>query len=291
MGNIPGLPECSCDVDSEAEGTFDELYGTDGQVIGTGKFSEVQMCYLRSNPDKRYALKVINPMADETAPLKQVQDEINILQMLTGHPNIVELIDVDQQPHCIRLVLDLCEGGELYDKVQAKGYYQESEAKECIRGLLEAVAFFHGKGVMHRDLKPENILLVSTENDTDVKVSDFGLAKVSYDFPRKLPRANSTCGSDFYLAPEVIKQEEYGREVDVWACGVITYVVMSGTLPFYNQTLHKLYRQIVERDISFPSKPWATASKGAQDFVLRLLHVRAGERLTATQALSHPWLA
>merc|ERR1719181_2022992 len=143
---------------------------------------------------------------------------------------------------------------------------------------------------MHRDLKPENILLVSKTNDTDIKISDFGLAKMSKDFPHRLPRSHSICGSDFYLAPEVVKQEEYGREIDIWSVGVITYVLLNGSLPFFHNVLHKLYRQIVERDLSFPEPQWSKVSKGAQDFILRLLQIRAGDRLTAEQALNHPWL-
>merc|ERR1712066_891779 len=196
----------------------------------------------------------------------------------------------ESQPGSIRLVLELCEGGELYDRIQKKQYYPEHEAKVCCRQLLEAAAFIHGRGIMHRDLKPENILLVSKISNTDIKISDFGLAKLSRDYPRRLPRSHSICGSDFYLAPEVIKQEEYGREIDIWAVGVVTYVLLSGSLPFFHNVLHKLYRQIVERDLSFPEQAWKNVSKGAQDFILRLLQVRPGDRLTAEQALNHPWL-
>jgi len=165
-----------------------------------------------------------------------------------------------------------------------------SEAKICCFNLLDACGYIHSKGIMHRDLKPENILLASKVSNTDVKISDFGLARMSRDFPHRLPRSHSICGSDFYLAPEVIKQEEYGREIDIWALGIITYVLLSGSLPFFHNVLHKLYRQIVERDMSFPEQAWKNVSKGALDFILRLLQVRAGDRLTAEQALSHPWL-
>jgi len=159
-----------------------------------------------------------------------------------------------------------------------------------VRNLLQAVAFIHSKGIMHRDLKPENILLASKVSNTEIKISDFGLAKISKDYPRRLPRSHSICGSDFYLAPEVIKQEEYGREIDVWSIGVVCYVVLSGSLPFFHNVLHKLYRQIVERDLSFPEQAWKSVAKGAQDFILRLLQVRPGDRLTAEQAVNHPWL-
>merc|ERR1719238_800797 len=182
---------------------------------------------------------------------------------LGNHPAIIQLIDIDDSlPNQIRLVLELCEGGELYDRIQQKQYYPEQEGKVLIQNLLQAVAFIHSKGIMHRDLKPENILLASKVSNTDVKISDFGLAKISKDFPRRLPRSHSICGSDFYLAPEVIKQEEYGREIDIWSVGIITYVLLSGSLPFFHNVLHKLYRKIVERDLTFPEPQWSKVSKG-----------------------------
>merc|ERR1712070_821168 len=218
-------------------------------------------------------------------------EEINIMSELGNHPAIIQLVDMDESiPNTIRLVLELCEGGELFDRIQQKQYYPETEAKVLIRNLMSAMAFVHSKGIMHRDLKPENILLASKVSNTDIKISDFGLAKISKDYPRRLPRSHSICGSDFYLAPEVIKQEEYGREIDIWSCGVVSYVVLSGSLPFFHNVLHKLYRQIVERDLSFPEQAWRSVAKGAQDFILRLLQVRPGDRLTAEQSLNHPWL-
>lgn len=281
-----------CPTDFYEEEGFDNIYEVDeGNYIGTGKFAVVHLCWRKHQPEKRYALKVINTRVGDMASLNRIKEEITILQVLGNHPGMVSLIDVDETlPGNIRLVLELCEGGELYDRIQQKIYYPEHEAKLCCHQLLSAVAYVHGKGIMHRDLKPENILLASKVNNTDIKISDFGLAKMSRDYPRRLPRSHSICGSDFYLAPEVIKQEEYGREIDIWAVGVITYVLLSGSLPFFHNVLHKLYRQIVERDLSFPEQAWKNVSKGALDFILRLLQVRAGDRLTADQGLSHPWL-
>ncbi|CAK0808631.1 unnamed protein product, partial [Prorocentrum cordatum] len=292
---------------------FDSQYKVDeSSYIGTGKFAVVHLCWRRHNPEQRFALKVINTRVGDQASMNRIREEISILQVLRAHPGLVSLVDVDETlPGSIRLVLELCEGGELYDRIQQKQYYPEQEAKACCYNLLDAIAYIHGKGVMHRDLKPENILLASKVSNTDVKISDFGLAKMSRDYPRRLPRSHSICGSDFYLAPEVIKQEEYGREIDIWAVpaarsgpppwpmvrfcppptvGVIAYVLLSGSLPFFHNVLHKLYRQIVERDLSFPEQAWKNVSKGAQDFILRMLQVRPGDRLTADQALSHPFL-
>eukprot|EP00450_Noctiluca_scintillans_P000779 CAMPEP_0194488704 /NCGR_PEP_ID=MMETSP0253-20130528/8529_1 /TAXON_ID=2966 /ORGANISM="Noctiluca scintillans" /LENGTH=380 /DNA_ID=CAMNT_0039329097 /DNA_START=58 /DNA_END=1200 /DNA_ORIENTATION=+ len=272
--------------------SFDATYEVDEQnYLGTGKFSVVHLCWRRSHAERRYALKVISTTPSDHASLTRIYEEINILQVLGNHPSIIQLVDMDEsQPNKIRLVLELCEGGELYDRIQQKQFYPEHEAKVLCKNLLDAVAFIHSKGIMHRDLKPENILLASKVSNTEIKISDMGLAKLSKDFPRRLPRSHSICGSDFYLAPEVIKQEEYGREIDIWAVAVITYVVLSGSLPFFHNVLHKLYRQIVERDVSFPEAAWKNTSRGAQDFILRLLQVRAGDRLTAEQSLNHPWL-
>jgi serine/threonine protein kinase len=281
-----------CPTDFYEDEGFDQSYEVDeGNYIGTGKFAVVHLCWRRNQPEKRYALKIVNTRVGDMASLNRIREEITILQTLGNHPSIVTLVDVDETlPGAIRLVMELCEGGELYDRIQQKQYYPEQEAKVCTRNLLEATAYFHNKGIMHRDMKPENILLFSKVSNTDVKISDFGLAKMSRDYPRRLPRSHSICGSDFYLAPEVIKQEEYGREIDIWAVGVITYVLLSGSLPFFHNVLHKLYRQIVERDLSFPEQSWKNVSKGALDFILRLLQVRAGDRLTAEQGLNHPWL-
>jgi len=281
-----------CPTDFYEDEGFDNLYEVDeSNYIGTGKFAVVHLCWRRSQPEKRYALKVINTRVGDMASQNRIREEIAILQLMVGQTSIVNLVDVDESlAGSIRLVMELCEGGELYDRIQHKQFYPEQEAKVCCRNLLEAVAYIHSQGIMHRDLKPENILLASKVNNTDIKISDFGLAKISRDYPRRLPRSHSICGSDFYLAPEVIKQEEYGREIDIWAVGVITYVLLSGSLPFFHNVLHKLYRQIVERDLCFPEQAWKNVSKGALDFILRLLQVRAGDRLTADQALSHPWL-
>jgi calcium/calmodulin-dependent protein kinase I len=282
-----------CSVDGlYGDDSFESQYEVDeANYIGTGKFSVVHLAWRKYQPEKRYALKVINTRPDDHQSLTRIYEEVNIMRILGNHPSIIQLIDMDDaMPNTIRLVLELCEGGELFDRIQQKQFYPEQEAKVLIRNLLEAVAFIHSKGIMHRDLKPENILLSSKVSNTDIKISDFGLAKVSKDYPRRLPRSHSICGSDFYLAPEVIKQEEYGREIDIWSVGVVCYVILSGSLPFFHNVLHKLYRQIVERDLGFPEQAWKSVAKGSQDFILRLLQVRPGDRLSDEQGLNLPWL-
>jgi len=288
MGNVVPL----CPTDMLGDDSFEGQYEIDeANYLGTGKFSVVHLCWRKYQPEQRYALKVINNRPDDHQSLTRIYDEINIMRVLGNHPTIIQLVDMDESlPNTIRLVLELCQGGELYDRIQQKQFYPEHEAKVLMKNLLDSIAFIHGKGIMHRDLKPENILLASKVSNTDIKISDFGLAKISKDYPRRLPRSHSICGSDFYLAPEVIKQEEYGREIDIWSIGVVCYVVLSGSLPFFHNVLHKLYRQIVEREVSFPEQAWKSVAKGAQDFILRLLQVRPGDRLTAEQSMNHPWL-
>lgn len=292
MGNVE-VNFCPIEEVQGGDDGFDAKFEVDElNVLGKGKFSVVYPCWCRGNPEKRYALKVIQTTGvGDHAALTRIYEEVNILRVLGQHPSLIQLVDVDEaSPTQMRLVLELCEGGELYDRIQKKMFYPEHEAKVLSRNLLEAVAFIHSKGIMHRDLKPENILLASKLSNTDIKISDLGLARISKDYPNRLPRSRSICGSDFYLAPEIIKQEEYGREIDIWSTGVVVFVVLSGSLPFYHKVLHKLYRLIVERDMTFPEQAWRNVSKSAQDFILRLLQVRAGERLTAEQALNHPWL-
>eukprot|EP00932_Pfiesteria_piscicida_P012994 SRR837773.24460.p1 GENE.SRR837773.24460~~SRR837773.24460.p1 ORF type:complete len:215 (-),score=70.29 SRR837773.24460:133-756(-) len=159
------------------------------------------MCWRRNAVEQRYALKEINTRFGDHASISRIKEEINILQTLGSHRSLVSLVDVDEQTSGkIRLVLELCEGGELYDRIQQKQYYPEHEAKQACYNLLEACQYIHSKGIMHRDLKPENILLQSKVSNVDIKISDFGLAKISRDYPRRLPRSHSICGSDFYLA-------------------------------------------------------------------------------------------
>lgn len=281
-----------CSVTRKIEGFDSQYIEDDSNCIGTGTFSEVYRCWPKTAPEKMYAVKVINTWSHDHRSLTRVHDEISILKVLGNHPSIMTLIDVYEnlEQNNIRVVVELCEGGELYTRIKTKLFYQEQEGMWLLLNLMEAIAYIHSKGVMHRDLKPENVLMASVQSDTDVKISDFGLAKMSKGYPRQLPRSNSICGSDPYLAPEVIRQEEYGREIDIWACGVISYAVLCGSLPFFDNNLQQLYRKIVERELTFAEPQWEHLSDGAQDFITSLLDVQAANRLTAEDAQQHPWL-
>ncbi|KAF4677222.1 hypothetical protein FOL47_002785 [Perkinsus chesapeaki] len=280
---------------------FDSKYVLDGQrgTLGKGKFGMVVACCLKSEAEysdrQLFALKTVEASAEGGEAVERIREEIRILRLVRGHPHVITLRDVDDKSfgltNTVRLVFDLCSGGDLYERIRQVGNYSVGEGKIVLRNLLGGVAFIHSKGLMHRDLKPENVLLVSRGSNTDIRIADFGLAKRAADFPRRLPHSRSVCGSDFYLAPEIIRQEEYGREIDLWSVGVVAYVVLTGSLPFYNRQLHKLYRQILERDINLDViaedfRPLLTV--GARDLICRLLQLRSQDRLSAEEAFQHP---
>ncbi|KAF4654494.1 hypothetical protein FOZ61_008242 [Perkinsus olseni] len=292
-------------VDADSSIDFDSKYVIDDEkgTVGRGRFGMVVACCLKSEQgftDRQlFALKIVevDHGGKDTGSVQRIQEEIRVLRLVRGHPYVITLRDVDDRGldsrPTVKLVFDLCEGGDLYERVRQVGNYSNREAKVVLRNLVDGLAFIHSKGLMHRDLKPENILMVNRKSNTEIKIADFGLARRSPDFPRQLPRSRTICGSDFYLAPEIIRQEEYGREIDIWAVGVIAYVVLTGSLPFYSPQLHKLYRQIVERDINLnvigeDFRPLLTA--GSKDFICRLLQRRPEDRLTAEGAVMHPWL-
>lgn len=220
-------------------------------------------------------------------------NEIKVLDALGKHPRITQMVEYDMKDlRAVRVVLELCEGGQLFDRIRARGCYEEPQAALVLRQVLEAVAFLHSKGVMHRDMKPENVLLVRTDSDTDVKVCDFGLAKmapVSLQNPRG-PRSKSFGGSDHYLAPEMIRQEEYGCEVDIWAVGVMSYAILSGSLPFSADDLRATYQRIIHRQLAFDDEAWERASGLAVTFVSCLLTTNVAQRPKAAACVQHQWI-
>jgi len=262
-----------------------------GVTLGKGKYSVVHPCWHKGQPMQRYVYKLTTLQLDDTESLNRIREEIRIMQVLGSHPRIMALVCSDWPADgsmVVPRIYDLCEGGALYDKLSQKGRYSEQEGRLLCRNIFEGLQYIHSKGIMHRDIKPEVLLLKSRTSDTDIKISDFGLARASST--GESPRARSICGSDFYIAPEIIREQEYGCEVDIWSAGVVSYVILSGSLPFFHDSLAQLYRQIIKRDIKFPPVSWADVSDGALEFIIRLLRLQAPDRLTAEQALDHSWL-
>uniref|UniRef100_A0A671KMQ9 calcium/calmodulin-dependent protein kinase n=1 Tax=Sinocyclocheilus anshuiensis TaxID=1608454 RepID=A0A671KMQ9_9TELE len=178
-------------------------------------------------------------------------------------------------------------GGELFEDIVAREYYSEADASHCIQQILEAVLHCHQMGVVHRDLKPENLLLASKLKGAAVKLADFGLAiEVQGDQQAWFGFA----GTPGYLSPEVLRKEPYGKPVDMWACGVILYILLVGYPPFWDEDQHRLYQQIKAGAYDFPSPEWDTVTPEAKDLINKMLTINPAKRITAAEALKHPWI-
>ena len=283
---------------------FDALFEL-GNIIGRGQSSVVKLVRRRDNHQQIYACKIIDKFAGIAT--QRLRDEIKVL-MTVRHPNIVSLHAVFETDRELRLIVDYVSGGELFDRIVKRRYYSEREACQVVGSLLSAVAFLHSKNIIHRDIKPENILIASEDNDTDIRLSDFGLAKIfeepNEDFtmggesfsPPTSPklrrqRAYTTLGTDYYIAPEVLKGEGYGKQVDLWSVGVVTYILLCGFPPFQDPAgdVARVYARIREGQFEFPSPYWDTVSEVAKDLIRRLLTVDPDQRVSAQVALTHPW--
>ncbi|KAG5180796.1 hypothetical protein JKP88DRAFT_200183 [Tribonema minus] len=257
---------------------------TIGPVLGKGAFSTVHLA-TRNSDGRRFATKVVSrrklPPVDEAA----LRSEAKVLMAL-DHPNIVRLVGWYEEKDVFYVPLELCEGGELFDRIVQKSCYTEREARDLVRMLLEAIAYCHERGIMHRDLKPENLLLVSKEDDATIKVADFGFAKVA-NIPKGL---HTQCGTPGYVAPEILKRQPYGKEVDMWSVGVICYILLGGYPPFHDENQVRLFMKIKKGTFTFHPQYWATISEDAKDLITKLLVVDPAQRITAAQALKHPWI-
>ncbi|KAH9695682.1 CDPK-related kinase 5 [Citrus sinensis] len=218
--------------------------------------------------------------------VEDVRREVKILRALSGHSNLVKFYDAFEDLDNVYIVMELCEGGELLDRILSRcGKYSEDEAKAVLVQILNVVAFCHLHGVVHRDLKPENFLYTSKDESSQLKAIDFGLS----DFVRPDERLNDIVGSAYYVAPEVLHRS-YGTEADVWSIGVIAYILLCGSRPFWARTESGIFRAVLKADPSFDDGSWPSLSSDAKDFVKLLLNKDPRKRMTAAQALSHPWI-
>jgi len=199
---------------------------------------------------------------------KNLRMETEILQKV-HHPNIIQLKEMVDTKDKIYFVMELVTGGKLFDRIVEKGSYSEDDAKELVRKIVSAVEYLHSKGIAHRDLKPENLLVKSLENDTEVKIADFGLSKI-IDQEKMMQTA---CGTPGYVAPEVLQAEGYGDEVDMWSIGVITYILLCGFPPFYSESVPEVFEQIMKAEYDYPAEYWDEISEEAKDFINHLLVV------------------
>ncbi|KAJ0009717.1 hypothetical protein Pint_34460 [Pistacia integerrima] len=261
-----------------------------GDEVGRGHFGYTCSAKYKKGEfkDQQVAVKVIPKSKMTTAiAIEDVRREVKILQALTGHNNLVKFYEAFEDTDNVYVVMELCEGGELLDRILARGgKYSEEDAKVVLVQILNVVAFCHLQGVVHRDLKPEpflyqNFLYTTKDESSQLKAIDFGLS----DFVRPDERLNDIVGSAYYVAPEVLHRS-YGTEADVWSIGVIAYILLCGSRPFWARTESGIFRAVLKADPSFDDGPWPSLSLEAKDFVKRLLNKDPRRRMTAAQALS-----
>uniref|UniRef100_A0A3B4UAC9 Si:ch211-27e6.1 n=1 Tax=Seriola dumerili TaxID=41447 RepID=A0A3B4UAC9_SERDU len=249
-------------------------------LIGRGSFSRVVRVEHRATRQP-FAIKMMEVEAPEGREV--CASELAVLQRVS-HANVIQLIEVFQFPQRVYMVLELATGGELLDRVVSRGHFTERDATQALRMVLAGVGYLHDLGITHRDLKPENLLYYHPGADSRLLVTDFGLATFGGT------SMGTTCGTPEYMAPEVLLRKPYTCAVDMWALGVITYIVLSGSMPFEEDSRTRLYRSIVRGKYSFHGDPWPSVSNLAKDFIQRLLALDSATRLTADQAIRHCWV-
>ncbi|XP_041440920.1 calcium/calmodulin dependent protein kinase (CaM kinase) II beta L homeolog isoform X4 [Xenopus laevis] len=255
------------------------------EEIGKGAFSVVRRC-VKLCSGHEYAAKIINTKKLSARDHQKLEREARICRLLK-HPNIVRLHDSISEEGFHYLIFDLVTGGELFEDIVAREYYSEADASHCIQQILEAVLHCHQMGVVHRDLKPENLLLASKCKGAAVKLADFGLA---IEVQGEQQAWFGFAGTPGYLSPEVLRKEAYGKPVDIWACGVILYILLVGYPPFWDEDQHKLYQQIKAGAYDFPSPEWDTVTPEAKNLINQMLTINPTKRITAHEALKHPWV-
>ncbi|NXX20938.1 KCC1G kinase, partial [Podargus strigoides] len=251
------------------------------EALGSGAFSEVFLVKHRST-GKLFALKCIkkSPLTRDSS----LENEIAVLRKIK-HENIVTLEDIYESTTHFYLVMQLVSGGELFDRILERGVYTEKDASVVIHQVLTAVKYLHENGIVHRDLKPENLLYLTPEENSKIMITDFGLSKMEQN-----GIMSTACGTPGYVAPEVLAQKPYSKAVDCWSIGVITYILLCGYPPFYEETESKLFEKIKEGYYEFESPFWDDISESAKDFIRHLLEKNPNLRFTCEEALRHPWI-
>ncbi|XP_053499826.1 calcium/calmodulin-dependent protein kinase IGb [Ictalurus furcatus] len=250
------------------------------EVLGSGAFSEVFMVKERKT-GKLFAIKCVKKKNKRDINL---ENEIAVLRRIK-HENVVGLEDLYESRTHYYLVMQLVSGGELFDRILDRGVYSEKDASLVIRQVLEGVNYLHKNGIVHRDLKPENLLYYSPDEESKIMISDFGLSKME-----DKGIMSTACGTPGYVAPEVLAQKPYSKAVDCWSIGVITYILLCGYPPFYEESETRLFLKIMKAQYEFDSPFWDDISESAKDFIRNMMKKNPNLRYTTEQALRHPWI-
>ncbi|XP_047341256.1 calcium-dependent protein kinase 1-like [Impatiens glandulifera] len=265
-------------------GNLKEFYKI-GKKLGQGQFGTTFLCVEKAT-GKEYACKSIAKrklLTDED--VEDVRREIQIMHHLSGNPNVIAIKGAYEDAVAVHLVMEICAGGELFDRIIKRGHYTERKAAELTRTIVGVVEACHSLGVMHRDLKPENFLFVDQKEDSLLKTIDFGLSI----FFKPGEVFSDVVGSPYYVAPEVLRKR-YGSKSDVWSAGVIVYILLSGVPPFWAENEQGIFDEVLHGDLDFSTDPWPSISEDAKDLVKKMLVRDPKRRLTAHEVLCHPWV-
>ncbi|CDF37382.1 Protein-serine/threonine kinases Rhodoplastic [Chondrus crispus] len=258
-----------------------------GQLLGEGAFAQVKLAVDKEKGDK-CAIKIIKKHGYDPSEMEYLVREMDIMKSVS-HPHIVNTIDIFDSPSHLHIVLEYMQGGELFDIIADAGSFSEQQAAQVTRDVIKGIQYLHMHDIVHRDIKPENVLCVSKSWPLLVKLADFGLADFSKDGEIKSEQP-SMIGTPGYVAPEVVNKEKYGTPVDMWAVGVLLYIMLSGKMPFYGRDDNACLRMISTGKYTMPPQEWSKISTDGKSLVRGLLQADPNKRLTANAALQHKWL-
>eukprot|EP00730_Choanoeca_flexa_P015092 TRINITY_DN6842_c0_g1_i2.p1 TRINITY_DN6842_c0_g1~~TRINITY_DN6842_c0_g1_i2.p1 ORF type:complete len:358 (+),score=111.52 TRINITY_DN6842_c0_g1_i2:224-1297(+) len=255
-----------------------------GAELGTGNFAVVRLAEQRSTR-KKFACKIINK-ALCSGKEDMIETEVNVLKQIR-HPYIVGMEECFDTPDKLYLILDYVSGGELFDRIVEEGNFTEADASRITKQMTEAIQYLHSKGIVHRDLKPENLLFRDRSEKSDILVTDFGLAKLLNDNVA----LKTACGTPNYVAPEILMQRGYGKMCDLWSIGVISFIMLCGYPPFYDESDAVLFEMIMKGRFSFDERYWKDVTSDAKDLIRNMLQVDPVKRYDTYQVLEHPWVS
>ncbi|KAL8146571.1 calcium-dependent protein kinase 13-like [Apium graveolens] len=253
--------------------------------LGRGEFGVTYLCIDKSSREMLACKSISKRKLRTDVDVDDVRREVQIMKHLPQNSSIVTLREACEDESAVHIVMELCEGGELFDRIVARGHYTERAAATVVRTIVEVVQLCHKHGVIHRDLKPENFLFANKKENSPLKAIDFGLSI----FFKPGEKFCEIVGSPYYMAPEVLRRN-YGPEIDIWSAGVILYILLCGVPPFWAESEQGVAQAIIRGQIDFKREPWPSISENAKSLVRQMLEPDPKIRLTAKQVLEHPWI-